>query len=181
MIFRKDGSVETVQHVFIGFGSNQGDSVRICLRAVSSLRDHPLIEVSKVSSLYRTRPVGEVEQDWFINGVIECETSLSPKALLGFLQKLEAEFGRIREIHWGPRTLDLDILAFGSMESTSPELTIPHPLIQERLFVLVPLAEIAQDWIHPYLGATARELLDRLSTREHHNQQVEYLKAFPWP
>jgi len=178
MTFRKDSRVDTVQHVLIGFGSNQGDSVRICLQAINALRDHPQIEVLEVSSLYRTRPVGEVEQDWFINGAVECETSLSPKALLDSLQKVEKEFGRIREIHWGPRTLDLDILDFGSLEISSPELTIPHPLLHERLFVLVPLSEIAPDWIHPHFRATVRELLDQLLRREDHNQQVEYLKAF---
>ena len=162
--------------IWIGLGSNQGDSIRICLEAIEALRSHPEIRVLGVSSLYRTSPVGMVEQDPFINGVVQAETSLSPESLLDFLQKLEKDFGRTREIHWGPRTLDLDILAYGSEIITSSLLTIPHPLLHERMFVLVPLAEISANWIHPKLKATARDLLDQLSARSQ-EQQVERLES----
>jgi 2-amino-4-hydroxy-6-hydroxymethyldihydropteridine diphosphokinase len=169
---------ETVEEALIGFGGNVGDSLRICREAIDALRSEPGINVLAVSSFYRSKPVGDIEQDWFINGALRCETSLDPHLLLETLQKLEIQFGRVRDIHWGPRTLDLDILAFGSRQISSPDLTIPHPLLQERLFVLAPLAEIAPDWIHPGLKTTVGALLDRLSARDR-DQRVERVGVFP--
>ncbi|MFP5213774.1 MAG: 2-amino-4-hydroxy-6-hydroxymethyldihydropteridine diphosphokinase [Acidobacteriota bacterium] len=148
-----------MEQVLIGFGSNMGDSVRICREAVEMFRRHPLIEVLRVSSLYRTKPVGFIDQPWFINGAIACETKLEPEELLDVTLGIERDFGRVREIHWGPRTLDLDILLFGSRLMDLPRLTLPHPRLHERLFVLAPLSEIAPEHVHPSLGLTVRELL----------------------
>jgi len=164
-----------MEEILIGFGSNQGDSVRICTAAVEILRRHPYIEVRKVSSLYRTAPVGMTEQDWFINGVAQGETSLTPEGLLDELHSIENDFGRIREMRWGPRTLDLDILSFGERRIDSPGLAIPHPRLHERLFVLVPLAEVAPRWIHPGLNLSAHTLLDRISGQGN-VQRVERLE-----
>ncbi|MGV8075159.1 MAG: 2-amino-4-hydroxy-6-hydroxymethyldihydropteridine diphosphokinase [Syntrophobacteraceae bacterium] len=163
-----------MHYVLIGFGSNQGDSVRICGEALEVLRQHPQIEVLKVSSFYRTEPVGMVEQDWFTNGVAICETSLEPEGLLNALQRIEAGFGRVREACGGPRTLDLDILAFEDCRIEYPGLIIPHPRLHERRFVLLPLVEIAPHWLHPVLKLQAKEMLDRISGQG--NQKAERLK-----
>jgi len=163
-----------LEDVLIGIGSNQGDSVRICRQAIESLRDHPEIEGLVASSFYRTEPVGMVDQSWFVNGALRCRTSLGPRSLLGVLNRIEREFGRVREIHWGPRSLDLDILAFGRQKIEWPDLEIPHPRLHERRFVLVPLMEIAPEWVHPVLGASPIELLARLADE---NQKVEQLET----
>jgi len=164
-----------METVFIGFGSNQGDSVEICRQAIDCLERHPQIHVLKVSSLYRTEPVGAVEQDWFVNGIVQIETSLGPEELLGFIHEIETDFGRVRKIRWGPRTLDLDILSYGEKKIFSANLAIPHPGIHQRRFVLVPLVEIAPDWIHPTLKLKGSELLDRLTTIE--GQAIHSLKG----
>ncbi len=148
-----------MERALIGFGSNQGDSTRICLEAIDQFRRHTEIEVVQVSSLYRTEPVGKTDQGWFVNGVFLCQTRLTPLELLDFCQKIEKRFGRVRLEHWGPRTLDLDILFFGQLVIDLPGLEIPHPRLHERRFVLVPLVEIAPHWIHPKFGKTVSELL----------------------
>ena len=152
-----------MERVIIGFGSNLGDSVGICREAVKAIGRHPRIEVEKVSSLYRTEPVGMVDQDWFINGVILCKTSLGPLELLDVTAGIEAGFGRVRSIRWGPRSLDLDILCYGARKIDDPRLEVPHPRMHERSFVLLPLMEIAPHWLHPVTGRTAQELLTELS------------------
>ncbi len=151
-----------MENVFIGFGSNVGDSGEICRQAVEALGRRPGITVRNVSSLYRTEPVGLTEQDWFVNGVAHCETDLEPEELLRGILDIEKRFGRVRRERWGPRTLDLDILIHGERLLDEPWLTIPHPLLHERRFVLVPLAEIAPGLIHPRLGIAISDLLDRL-------------------
>lgn len=150
----------------MGFGSNQGESVRICLEAIECFRNHPLISVLKVSSLYRTHPVGLMDQEWFVNGAFLCETRLSPLDLLDFCLQVESRFGRVRQIRWGPRTLDLDILFFGQQVLDLPQLQVPHPRLHERRFVLVPLAEIAPFWKHPQRQMTITQMLSHLSPRE---------------
>lgn len=153
-----------MQNVFIGFGSNQGEPLRICRDALLELKRHARIDVQEVSSFYSTKPVGGEDQPWFINGVVRCSTELEPEELLRLLNKMENRFGRVRRERWGPRTLDLDILVYGERVVQLPDLTIPHPRMHERLFVLAPLQEIAPNWIHPLLNASVRELLRRLST-----------------
>jgi 2-amino-4-hydroxy-6-hydroxymethyldihydropteridine diphosphokinase len=162
-----------MEMVLIGLGSNQGDSAGICLQAVERLSRNPGVRLSKISSFYRTQPVGMVEQNWFVNGVAECETSLEPAQLLEIIHEIEKEFGRVREVRWGPRTLDLDILAYGEQQIALPHLTVPHPRLHKRRFVLVPLVEISPDWIHPTLKISASDLLDRLSSES--GQEIERL------
>jgi len=155
-----------VEKSAIGLGSNLGDSVRTCLDALDLLQKHPAINIVKLSSFYRTKPVGFEGQDWFINAAALCDTSLEPLALLDCLLELEKSFGRVRTVRWGPRTLDLDMLFYGDRQIDLPGLKVPHPQMQDRLFVLVPLDEIEPEWIHPASGLRVREMLNLLLQRD---------------
>ena len=159
----------------IGIGSNQGNSVRICADAFALLQKHPAVHILRASSLYRTKPVGVTEQDWFINGAILCETSFDPQALLELLHEVENEFGRVRTLRWGPRTLDLDMLFYDDLQLDLPGLKVPHPRMHERLFVLAPLAEIEPGWVHPGFGLSVLEMLERVLLLEPH-QEVHKLE-----
>ena len=159
----------------IAVGSNQGDSVRICRQAFDVLRKHPAINILKISSLYRTSPVGPVEQDRFINASAVLQTRLEPQALFELMLEVERSFGRIRTVKWGPRTLDLDLLFYENIQLDLPVLKVPHPLMSKRLFVLMPLAEIEPDWVHPGLGLSVHEMLNRILELDH-QQEIQKLE-----
>ena len=159
----------------IGIGSNLGDSARICRDVFDLLRNHQAIFRVRFSSLYRTSPVGENAGGWFINAAALIETLLAPEALLDVMLEIERDFGRVRTIKWGPRTLDLDILFYENSQIDLPRLKTPHPLMSERLFVLAPLAEIEPEWIHPANGFSVGEMLDRLLSTDH-GQQIQKLE-----
>ncbi|MBY8914712.1 2-amino-4-hydroxy-6-hydroxymethyldihydropteridine diphosphokinase [Bacillus sp. YC2] len=127
---------------YIGLGSNIGDRERYLRQAVAMLGQHQHVTVTKVSSIYETDPVGYEDQDQFLNMAVEIKTSLSPFALLDLTQSIEAELGRTREVRWGPRTADLDILLYNRENIETEQLIVPHPRMYERLFVLAPLKEI---------------------------------------
>ncbi len=146
---------------YIALGSNMGDKMRTCRSALEMLRKAG--RVKRVSSFYRTEPVGFSNQEDFINAVAEIETNLSPLALLAACHVIEDELGRSRLVQWGPRTIDLDILLYGDQVITNSELAIPHPLMVERRFVLVPLCEIAPQVVHPVVRKTAADLLNELT------------------
>lgn len=147
---------------FIGIGSNLGDRVGNCLKALKKLESRSGLRILQVSSFYETEPV-EVEGGWFVNGVVKVETSLSPRELLNVLQGIEREMGRSLKREQGePRTIDLDILLYNQFVVEAPDLVIPHPRMHERRFVLLPLSEIAGEAKHPVLNLTAEELLLRL-------------------
>ena len=148
-------SVPTI--AYLGIGSNLGDKKANCRRAIELLEKSG--RVVRDSSLYCTEPMGYQEQDDFVNAVVEIETSLSPEALLDQCRSIEEDLGRVRTIHWGPRTIDVDILLYGARMIETPELTIPHPQLHNRRFVLVPLCEIAPQALHPKLQKTAAGLL----------------------
>lgn len=143
---------------FIAFGSNIGDRRRHIDTAIEKIRSDPRCRIKKVSSIIETEPYGGVEQDNFLNGVLELETIYSPCLLLDLLHKLEAEAGRERKIHWGPRTLDLDILFYDNVISDDPVLTLPHPDMENRDFTVLPMCELAPDFIHPVLGVKMKAL-----------------------
>ena len=147
---------------FIAFGSNMGDRLSYINDAIANLKADMRCEVKKVSKFVESRPYGDVEQENFYNGVLELRTLLEPKELLEFLQAEERHAGRVRKEHWGPRTLDLDILYFDDMVIENDDLTIPHVDMQHRDFVLVPLNEIAPYKRHPLIGLTTKEMLKRL-------------------
>jgi 2-amino-4-hydroxy-6-hydroxymethyldihydropteridine diphosphokinase len=115
-----------------------------------------------VSSWYLTQPIGLDDPEWFINGVILLETSLSPEGLLAQLLEIEASLGRKRTVKWGPRSIDLDLLSYDQLIMRRPELTLPHPFLEKRRFVLEPMAEIAPDYVHPILQKTIAKLRDEL-------------------
>ena len=145
----------------IGLGSNLGDSLAILTGAIDRLKLHPQIELSAVSCWYRTAPIGPPQPD-YLNGCATIETSMQPLELLSVLQSIEAEFGRVRGEIWGARTLDLDLLLYGNAIIDLPTLQVPHPHICDRAFVLVPLAEIAPDWLEPKSGESIANLCNKL-------------------
>lgn len=148
---------------YIGIGSNQGNKVENCLRAIESICSYKTNQLLKQSSFYRTEPWGYTEQDDFINAVIKMETSLSPVRLFSILQRVERKLGRKKNGKWGPRIIDLDILFYNHHTFESPQLTIPHPLLHLRAFVLTPLKEIDHHLIHPVLNQTVAQLFDGLN------------------
>lgn len=150
---------------WLGIGSNLGDRLGYLQAGAASLSQLPGTAILTKSAIYETEPVGGVEQGPFLNGVIKIETGLSPDQLLEAVQHIEKENGRERLVHWGPRTLDMDILAYGQQTVEKTYLKIPHPYLQERAFVLVPWAEIDRDWQVPHLG-TVNELLEKLPVLE---------------
>jgi len=144
--------------VYLSIGSNIGDRERYLDYAVSELRRDSMIEVKKVSSYINTEPYGPVEQPDFLNGALEIETLLSPEELLSVIQDIELEAGRERVVHWGPRTLDIDILLYDDAVISQENLRIPHPEMHKRYFVLKPLNEIAPYAYHPILKQTVGDM-----------------------
>jgi 2-amino-4-hydroxy-6-hydroxymethyldihydropteridine diphosphokinase len=144
---------------YIGIGSNLGDKVKNCLEAIERIVKAEENELIGQSSLYQTEPWGNEDQDWFVNAVIKIKTSLNPEDLLKQLRTVEEQLKKRKEERWGPRNIDLDILFFNDEVIETPDLTIPHPSLHLRRFVLVPLHEICPDFIHPQLKLSVRELL----------------------
>ncbi|MBI3665589.1 MAG: 2-amino-4-hydroxy-6-hydroxymethyldihydropteridine diphosphokinase [Acidobacteria bacterium] len=150
--------------VYLSLGSNLGDRASNLDRAVAELRGAG-VEVQRVSSLYETEPVGRRAQPWFLNLVAEAETELFPVQLLGRLQTIEIRLGRRRDVVQGPRTIDIDILFYGNFRIRSERLVVPHPRLEQRRFVLEPLAELAPELRHPVSRLTIRELLASTADR----------------
>ena len=129
----------------LGLGGNIGDVVATMRKALDKLQAHSELDIVKISSLYKTPPWGIEDQDWFVNACVEITTTLSPHELLEQCLATEKHLKRKRTLRWGPRTIDIDVLTFENYESDETKLTVPHPRMLERAFVLVPLAEIAPE------------------------------------
>jgi GTP cyclohydrolase-4 len=147
---------------YLGLGSNLGDRKQNLAKALKLISPHLVVE--RVSSIYETEPVGYTNQPLFLNAVCRVSTKLSSQQLLRLAKKIEAKLGRVPSFSNAPRTIDIDILFYGDEVTSSPELTVPHPRLVERAFVLVPLAEIAPGLIHPENRKTVKELLKDLGT-----------------
>jgi 2-amino-4-hydroxy-6-hydroxymethyldihydropteridine diphosphokinase len=132
------------------------------LNALSRLQAIPGQEIIRVSSWYFTEPVGIEDPEWFINGVVLLDTSLFPEILLQQMLEIETAMGRKRTVKWGPRVIDLDLLCYDQLILNSPDLTLPHPFLEKRRFVLEPMAEIAPDYCHPVLQKTVIQLRNEL-------------------
>lgn len=130
---------------YLGLGGNIGDVAASMQTAIDRLNANPSCKVVAVSRVFRTPPWGPVEQDWYLNACAEIETELSAPELLDLVLRTERDLGRVRDTRWGPRTLDIDILIYGDGAVELDNLTIPHPRMAERAFVMVPLADIAGD------------------------------------
>jgi 2-amino-4-hydroxy-6-hydroxymethyldihydropteridine diphosphokinase len=144
---------------YLGLGANLGDRIQNIQRAIEKIVRHPRIELFKKSAFYETKPWGIKNQPDFINTVIEIKTSLPPLNLFKFLKQIERKLGREKRTRWGPREIDIDILLYGNLVLENCSLKIPHPEMIERDFVLIPLAEIAPDLIHPVVQKTIRDLV----------------------
>ncbi|MGI6499355.1 MAG: 2-amino-4-hydroxy-6-hydroxymethyldihydropteridine diphosphokinase [Anaerostipes sp.] len=151
---------------YIGIGSNMGNRMEYIEQAIETMEGESDIRVENISNLIETKPYGGVEQDDFLNGCVAIDTLKEPEELLDFLLDVEQQAGRERKVHWGPRTLDLDILLYDDIIMDQDNLVIPHIEMTKRLFVLEPLAQIAPYKIHPLKKQTILELKERLDKEE---------------
>jgi 2-amino-4-hydroxy-6-hydroxymethyldihydropteridine diphosphokinase len=149
--------------IHLALGTNLGNRTSNLRRALAAFP--PVVTVLAESSVYETPPWGITDQPPFLNMVIKGETRLAPMDLLQYLKQIESELGRVPSVRYGPRLIDLDILFYNSLILDTPELTIPHPRLHERAFVLVPLADLSPTLVHPVLGIPVSALLARVDTK----------------
>lgn len=160
-------SMASPARVALGLGANLGDREAALRRAIAALRVEPGTTVVAVSDFVETVPVGGPDQPAYLNAVVIIDVGVEPLELLAALQRIESDAGRDRnrEVRWGPRRLDLDILAFGDAVIDEPELTVPHPRVLEREFVLLPWSQVAPDWVIAGTGLTVARALRSLRAR----------------
>lgn len=169
-------SPSELSEAYIALGANLGDREATLMQAISELQKHPEIEVLRCSNLYETDPVGYLDQPCFVNMAVAVRTSLDPEALLTFMLDIELRLGRERTIRFGPRTVDLDLLWAGGRVLDTPLLTLPHPRMMERAFVLIPLADIVPEGEPSGLFEQIHHALDNLDGKE----GVRFWKTCNW-
>lgn len=159
---------------YIGIGSNLEDPLQKCKEAADRVGRIPECRLLDRSRWYRTEPVGVEGQNWYVNGVISISTGgLSARELMSNLLAIEEDMGRIRKERWEPRVIDLDILLFGREIICEPDLTVPHPLMHTRRFVMAPMVDLAPEIIHPLLGKSMTELLKEIPVDEQRIRPIE--------
>lgn len=151
---------------FLSIGSNMGDKKGYLDFALKALKENPMIRMISVADYIQTEPYGNTEQDCFLNSAVELETGFNETELLKLMQQIEQEAGRERIVHWGPRTLDLDMLFFDDLVIGTKDLILPHPDLENRSFVLEPMTQIAPYLRHPVLGKTILQLNKELNDKE---------------
>jgi 2-amino-4-hydroxy-6-hydroxymethyldihydropteridine diphosphokinase len=156
--------VEMGHIVYLALGSNLGDRLANLREAIAAMP--PDVVVLQQSRVYETPPWGYADQPAFLNMALKSETALSPLDLLKYLKRLESALGRTPTFHYGPRKIDLDILFYDDLVMETPELVVPHPRLHERAFVLVPLADVAAEFVHPILKQTINEQLQQVDSDE---------------
>ncbi|MBQ8024562.1 MAG: 2-amino-4-hydroxy-6-hydroxymethyldihydropteridine diphosphokinase [Succinivibrio sp.] len=158
--------------VLLSLGSNLGDSIDILNHAIDDIKGKDGIKKVVVSPFYKTKPVGFLDQDDFVNLALSLETDINSFELLDFLSSLELKYKRVRLFKDGPRTLDIDIIAYGDTKSDDKKLTLPHPRMQDRAFVLAPLKDIEPDFLVTKFNQSIKELFDALPTKEKQDVKV---------
>ena len=160
-------AVKTDHPVFISVGSNLGGKLDNCLRGIAALTESAESSLLEASRFFRTSPVDYADQDWFVNAAVKIKTSLAPLVLLDKLVSIQQQMGRKADsVRFGPRVLDLDILLYDDWVIRTPRLTIPHPRMHKRAFVLQPICDINPSIIHPVLGQTVADLLSHLDDED---------------
>jgi 2-amino-4-hydroxy-6-hydroxymethyldihydropteridine diphosphokinase len=149
----------------LALGANVGETLN-ALRRASELISERIGPVSSKSGVYRTAPWGRTNQPDFLNACLTLETVLTPPGLLEKIKKIERDMGRVERAHWGPREIDIDIVFYDGLVINDPKLKIPHPLMEMRGFVMVPLADVAPEWKHPKYGWTVAEFLDGMNIED---------------
>ena len=153
-----------MSRAYLGIGGNIGNVKENIEEALKILQEDNNMKLLKISSYYETAPIGYEQQEWFLNIVVEIETKLTPYELLAFCNKVENQLKRERLIRWGPRTIDIDILLYEGFESNEAKLIVPHPRMQERAFVMIPLLEIAPDL--NIKGQSLKEISNNINNQE---------------
>ncbi len=157
------------QPTWIALGGNIGDVADYFRQTREHLQQHPACSCVQSALLYQTPPIGPEGQDDYLNTMLFMHTTLAPIALLNLLQSIELQHGRVRQVHWGARTLDLDIIAYGDVIMQHERLTLPHSYMHQRQFVLRPMCDLSPTWMHPIQQHTAKQLL---SQRIKHGEQA---------
>jgi len=161
--------------VYISVGSNMGDKIDLCRFGIARVAAHPDIELTATSPFYRTAPVDYTDQDWFVNAAFRIATSLDAHDLLRVTNIVQAAAGQgVKEIRFGPRTLDLDLIFYDQLVLKNTDLELPHPRMHKRRFVLQPICDIDPQLVHPILGCSVRDLMEKMQDDQ---QEVTLIDA----